>query len=138
MASSSKIKQPAFFGRFIEWLWAPQRISGNRLSQFFFQSLRYLIALIRDINNNLIRLHAVNFVYTILLSLVPLLALCFSILKGFNIHRNDDVINLLQQFLQPLGPKSIEITQKILEFVENISRRPSRFIRSFVPTLHSY
>lgn len=120
MASSTTTNHPLFIRRLINWLWSPQRISGNPVSRIFFQSLRYLIALFRDINNNLIRLHAVNFVYTILLSLVPLLALCFSILKGFNIHRNDDVINLLQQFLQPLGPKSIEITQKILEFVENI------------------
>ncbi len=120
MASSTRAKKPILLGRFIEWLWSPQRISGHRISALFFSVLRYLIALVRDISNNLIRLHAVNFVYTILLSLVPLLALCFSILKGFDIHRNDDVIDLLEQFLQPLGPKSTEISSKILEFVENI------------------
>jgi len=120
MASTKNKNSLPFLQRFISWLWSPARLSGHTLKRVFFQVLRYIIALCRDINNNLIRLHAVNFVYTIILSLVPLLALCFSILKGFNIHRDDDVIDLLHQFLQPLGPKSNEIVQKILEFVENM------------------
>lgn len=120
MTAIKNSKQPNLLRRWLNWLWSPERLSGNNIKRLCFTVIRYLVALIRDINNNLIRLHAVNFVYTLLLSIVPLLALFFSILKGFNIHRNNDVINLLQQFLQPLGPKSTEITAKILEFVENM------------------
>jgi len=118
--STSIVERIPLVKRVKNWLWEPERVQGSWPKRSFFTVLRYLSALLRDINSHLIRLHAVNFVYTILLSLVPVLALCFSVLKGLNIHRNEDVINLLQQFLQPLGPKSTEITQRILVFVENL------------------
>jgi membrane protein len=102
------------------WLWAPGKKEQNFLARALITVLRYLTALIRDIGKGQITLHAVSLVYTILLSLVPVLALCFSILKGLDVHRNQEVINLIEQFLQPLGPKSSEITQRMLEFVENI------------------
>jgi len=82
--------------------------------------LRYIYALLRDVFRGQITLHAVSLVYTILLSVVPVLALCFSILKGLGVHKNQEVINLLDQFLQPLGSKASEITENLLNFVENL------------------
>lgn len=101
-------------------LWAPSWQKTSLPIRILINFLRYLSALIRDISRGQITLHAVSLVYTILLSIVPVLALCFSILKGLGVHRNQDVINLIDQFLQPLGPKGSEVTQKLLGFVENM------------------
>ena len=101
-------------------LWSPSWQKTALPIRVIINFLRYVAALIRDISRGQITLHAVSLVYTILLSIVPVLALCFSILKGLGVHRNQDVINLIDQFLQPLGPKGSEVTQQLLGFVENM------------------
>jgi len=65
----------------------------------------------------MLTLQAMSLVYTTLLSIVPLLAVSFSVLKGFGVH--NQVEPLLLNFLQPLGEKGVEITQRIIGFVEN-------------------
>jgi membrane protein len=57
-------------------------------------------------------------VYTTLLSLVPLLAVGFSVLKGFGVH--NQIEPMLQSALMPLGEKGDEITTHIIGFVDNI------------------
>jgi len=56
---------------------------------------------------------------TTLLSIVPLLAISFSVLKAFGVH-NEFVEPFLLNFLAPLGPRGEEITVKIIGFVENM------------------
>ncbi len=63
-------------------------------------------------------LHAMGLAYTTLLSLVPLLAVSFSVLKAFGVH--NQIEPLLLRLLEPLGDKSVEITAQIVGFVENI------------------
>ena len=64
-------------------------------------------------------LYAKGLVYMSILSLVPLLAVMFSVLKGFGVH--NQLEPLLLQLLEPLGDKGIELTTTILSFVDNIS-----------------
>ena len=59
-----------------------------------------------------------SLVYTTLLSIVPLIALSFSVLKGLGYHRYLEP--LLYQFLEPLGDRATEITARVMEFVENV------------------
>ena len=59
-----------------------------------------------------------SLVYTTLLSLVPFLAVSFSILKGFGVHNK--VEPMLLNLLAPLGDQGIEISSKIIEFVNNV------------------
>jgi membrane protein len=59
-----------------------------------------------------------SLVYTTLLSIVPLLAVSFSVLKGFGVHNKLEV--LLYNLLAPLGPSGVEITGQIVSFVENV------------------
>jgi membrane protein len=54
-----------------------------------------------------------------MLSTVPLLALSFSVLKGFGYHRQ--LQPLLLNFLEPLGPRAEELTADIIGFVDNVS-----------------
>lgn len=82
------------------------------------RALRVGYAVIRDVSEGQLTLRAMSLVYTTLLSLVPLLAVSFSVLKAFGVH--NQVEPLLLNLLAPLGDKGLEITERIIEFVENI------------------
>lgn len=80
--------------------------------------LRIALAVSLDIFQGQLTLRAMSLVYTTLLSLVPLLAISFSILKGFGVHNR--IEPFLQGMLEPLGEKGVEITDRIIDFVNNI------------------
>ena len=80
--------------------------------------MRHTYAVLRDLSDGQLTLRAMSLVYTTLLSLVPLLAISFSILKGFGVH--NQVEPFLQSALEPLGERSEEITGAIVEFVDNM------------------
>lgn len=78
---------------------------------------RLLHALGRDLKSGQLTLHAMSLVYTTLLSLVPLLAVSFSVLKGFGVH--NQLQPMLLQALEPLGDKSHEIAAQLIQYVDN-------------------
>lgn len=80
--------------------------------------LQVVWAVIRDLTEGLITLRAMSLVYTTLLSLVPLLAISFSILKGFGVH--NQIEPFLHTALEPLGERKDEIVARIIDFVDNI------------------
>ncbi len=75
-------------------------------------------AVVRDLLEGQLSLRAMSLVYTTILSLVPLLAVSFSVLKGFGAHNR--IEPMLLDLLAPLGERGIEITNRIIEFVENV------------------
>ena len=79
--------------------------------------LRYPYAMIRDLLQGDLNLRAMGLVYTTLLSIVPLVAFGFAVLKGLGIHREFEP--LLYEFLRPIGAQSYELTSQIMQFVEN-------------------
>ena len=79
---------------------------------------RLLYALGRDLTQGYLSLQAMSLVYTTLLSLVPLLAVSFSVLKGFGAH--NELEPLLLQALAPLGERADDITRAIIGFVDNM------------------
>jgi membrane protein len=68
--------------------------------------------------DDLLSLWATSLTYTTLLSLVPFLAVAFSVLKAFGAQ--NFIEPMLAQMVQPLGPSSAEITERIIHFVNNI------------------
>ena len=80
--------------------------------------LRIFQAVIRDLSDGLPTLRAMSLVYTTLLSMVPLLAVVFSVLKGFGLH--NQIEPLLIQMLFPLGEQGAEIAKQVVLFVDNI------------------
>ena len=80
--------------------------------------LRYLFALIRDIVKGQLTLRSMSLVYTTLLSVVPLIAFSFSVLKGFGVH--NELRPLLFNVLEPLGEQGVKITQDVFELVDNV------------------
>jgi membrane protein len=97
-------------------LFNPQA-STPRLGLVALRLLRYPYAIANDIARGELTLRAMSLVYTTLLSIVPLLALVFSILKGLGYHRDFEPV--LFQFLEPMGDKGIELTAQIMRFVDN-------------------
>lgn len=93
----------------------------NRLT--FWQRLglqiaRTLYAVVRDLATGQLTLRAMSLVYTTLLSIVPLLALSFSVLKALGAHQ--DIEPLLLEALAPLGDERGELVNRIIDFVDNM------------------
>ncbi len=102
------------------WLWQAELDESSPILKKLWHGGRVLFAVIRDILDGQINLHAMSLVYTTLLSIVPFLALSFSVLKGFGVH--NQLQPALEQFLvAPLGPEKGHIAvENILNFVDNI------------------
>lgn len=99
-------------------LWNTDLKKLNKLQALSIRALRILYGAIQDLKSGLPSLRAMGLVYTTLLSLVPLLAVSFSVLKGFGAHNQLEPI--LLDALEPLGEKGIQIGQQIIAFVDNI------------------
>ncbi|HEY3487986.1 MAG TPA: YihY/virulence factor BrkB family protein [Gammaproteobacteria bacterium] len=103
-----------FKTRFLDFLEEPKSPLQHGLRYFY----RLLSRLTEDMVSGPIKLHAMSLVYTSLLSIVPLLALSFSLMRAFDVHMQMEPV--LLKFLEPLGEKGVEITQQIIGFVENV------------------
>ena len=83
-----------------------------------YRALQLFAAAGREYLSGRLGLHATSFVYTTLLSIVPLIAVSFSVLKAFGAHSLADP--LLRRFLAPLGDAGTVITARIIQFVGNL------------------
>src|SRR5512138_995534 len=108
-----------FAARLENWLFEPPDSLIGRPLWKVAQLLRYPYALIRDIARGQLTLRAMSLVYTTLLSIVPLLALSFSVLKGLGYH--EDLEPVLFSFLEPLGTdRAYELTARVMDLVNNV------------------
>lgn len=80
--------------------------------------LRFVYAILRDIVSGNLTLRAMGLVYVTILSIVPVIAISFSILKAFGFREQLEPI--LYKFVEPLGDKGVELTDQVLGFVENV------------------
>ena len=109
---------PRLLGNLERWLFEPpESIYGQPLWKLT-RILRYPYGLIRDILRGDLTLRAMSLVYTTLLSIVPLMAVSFSVLKGLGYHRELEPV--LYTFLEPLGERGFELTSQIMTFVERV------------------
>jgi membrane protein len=90
----------------------PWQSAGLRL-------VRTVLILLRDLAFGQLTLRAMSLVYTTLLSIVPLLALSFSVLKAFGVH--NQIQPLLVKLLAPLGDQGADVARRIGEFIENMN-----------------
>lgn len=104
--------------RLEHWLFEPPESIIGRPLWKLTRILRYPYALIRDISRGDLTLRAMSLVYTTLLSIVPIIALSFSVLKGLGYHR--ELEPLLYSFLEPLGDRAYELTAQVMSFVDNV------------------
>lgn len=105
--------------------WTDELIWGDLLKNYGLAGrivtgvLRNMYAVLRDIFSGQLTLRAMSLVYTTLLSVVPLLAFSFAVLKGLGVHK--DLQSRLYTVLEPLGAKGVEITDEVIVLVENVN-----------------
>lgn len=100
-------------------LWEIDIVSLGKFKAFVIKFLRLVNVVVHEFTEGHLTLRAMSLVYTTLLSIVPVLAISFSVLKAFGVH-NEIVKPFLLQFLEPLGSRGEEITHQITGFVENM------------------
>jgi membrane protein len=104
-----------------ELIWSEPLEKQNRIGRIVTSVMRYLYAVLRDVFSGQITMRAMSLVYTTLLSIVPLLAFSFSVLKGLGIH--EQIEDQMYLFLEPLGDRGVEITDKVMALVYNVNGR---------------
>jgi len=105
---------------FLDWCFFGP-VSGRRgLLPWLLRVLRYPYAVIRDLWRGAINLRAMGLVYTTLLSLIPLLAFSFAILKVFGARH--DLQPIVYEFFRPVGgPAAEELTSRVMQFADRVS-----------------
>ncbi len=101
-----------------QFIWQKELHDKPVFIRWLIYFLRMLYVMVRDIATGELNLRAMSLVYTTLLSLVPLLAVSFSVLKGFGVH--NQIEPYLLNLFQFLGEKGPEITSTIIGFVDNV------------------
>ena len=101
---------------FERWLFAPAigRGAGERVRRV----AQYPYALLRDLLGGQLNIHANGLVFATLLSLVPLIAFSFALLRGFDAQR--ELEPLVYEFFQPMGSAAGEVTQKVMNFADRV------------------
>jgi membrane protein len=100
-------------------IWSPPQPSDPSWKAATVQAVRFAIVLFRDVVEGKLTLWSMSLVYTTLLSMVPLLALSFSVLKAFGVH--NQIEPALQELLAPLGEQGREITSRLVEFIDHMN-----------------
>ncbi|MEM7009261.1 MAG: YihY/virulence factor BrkB family protein, partial [Thermodesulfobacteriota bacterium] len=101
-------------------IWHLDTSTLNRTRAALVYVVKLVYATIKGYTENELGLRSMGLVYSTLLSIVPLLAFSFSILKAFGVVENQ-VEPFLANFLEPLGDKGPEITSQIIGFIDNIN-----------------
>lgn len=107
-----------YYTRLFRELWEKDIKSRGPLERLWVTVGRILDSLIREFNRGQITLQVMGLAYTTLLSLVPLLAVSFSVLKAFGVY--NELEPIMAEFLAPLGEQGQEVQRRILDFVNNL------------------
>jgi membrane protein len=104
-----------------ELIWSESLEDQGRIGRVVATMMRYLYAVLRDIFSGQLTMRAMSLVYTTLLSVVPLLAFSFAVLKGLGIH--EKLEEQMYLFLEPLGDRGVQITDSVMALVHNVNGR---------------
>ncbi len=99
-------------------MWAMDLHELTGIRRFGVKLLRLVLVAAAEFHESFLSIRATSLVYTTLLSLVPFLAVTFSVLKAFGVHQQIEPV--LSQAFDPLGEKGAEITANIIQFVDNL------------------
>jgi len=108
------------FWSFLDRLFFGPASIGQTPTAVLTRILRYPYAVVRDLWGGAINLRAMGLVYTTLLSLVPLIAFAFAVLKGLGAH--GDLEPIIYEFFRPMGERGAsEITLRVMQFADRVS-----------------
>ncbi|OGB34330.1 MAG: ribonuclease BN [Burkholderiales bacterium RIFCSPLOWO2_12_FULL_61_40] len=108
-----------WLGRLDAHIWGAPNLSDAPWQTHGLRLVRTVLVLVRDLTQGQLTLRAMSLVYTTLLSIVPLFALSFSVLKAFGAY--NQIEPMLLTFLEPLGERGLEVAQRITQFIESIN-----------------
>jgi|KBSSwiStaDraftv2_1062776.scaffolds.fasta_scaffold299060_2 membrane protein len=106
------------------WNWIDRHLfgeysEGTSPGALALRLLRYPYAILRDLSRGHINLYAMGLVYATLLSVVPLIAFAFAVLKAFGAHR--DLEPLIYEFFKPVGTGAEGLTRQVMDFADKVS-----------------
>jgi membrane protein len=105
---------------FLDWCFFGPASNRAGIAALFIRGLRYPYAVVRDLWRGAINLRAMGLVYATLLSLIPLLAFSFAILKVFGARR--DLEPIVFEFFRPVGGQAAtELTSRVMQFADRVS-----------------
>jgi membrane protein len=112
---------------FLDWcFFGPASARPDTLG-LVLRILRYPYAVVRDLSRGDITLRAMGLVYTSLLSIIPLLAFAFAILKIFGARH--DLQPIVHEFFRPMGGiVADELSKRVVEFAHQVSTRVAGFV----------
>jgi len=119
MSLDKKTPIEQFKTKIFDLIWDPEISEVSRFKRLTRSLLEIVFRVIRDFIENLVNLEAMALAFKTLLSLAPLLAVIFSILKGFGVHNRMEPA--LAEALSPLGEKGKEVTAYLIGFVDKMS-----------------
>ena len=109
----------AFRSRVLDSLWQAEPADLTRVKRLIGSFIKIAFLVGRNFIENLVKLQAMALAFKTLLSIAPLLAVIFSILKGFGVHNRIEPV--LAEALAPLGDKGQEVTSHLIGFVDRMS-----------------
>ncbi|MGC2424326.1 MAG: YihY/virulence factor BrkB family protein [Nitrospirota bacterium] len=99
----------------LEEVWNLDESVLKRHEAYLVKAWKFSYSTLRKFTDVQLGLRATSLVYTTLLSIVPLLAVSFSVLAAFGVH--NQVAPMLSDFLKPLGPQGAVITQNMTQYI---------------------
>lgn len=102
----------------LDRVWDAESADLTRVVRFFHRAAKVLVMVARDFVEKLVNLQAMALAFKTLLSLAPLLAVIFAVLKSFGVHNRMEPA--LAEALAPLGEKGQEITAHLIGFVDHM------------------
>lgn len=117
--ASSKIFSKSGLRSLRNWLLTDYPSGLSVPLRYLHRGLRIIYAIGQDLKNGQLSMRAMSLVYTTVIAIVPLLALSFSVLKGFGMH--ESLKPILLDAMQDLGDKRFEIVDNVMTFINNVN-----------------
>lgn len=107
-----------FKDKVFDRVWDAEGADLTRVKRLLHSLIKIALMVARDFVEKLVKLQAMALAFKTLLSLAPLLAVVFAILKAFGVHNRMEPA--LAEALTPLGEKGQEITAHLIGFVDRM------------------
>ncbi len=102
----------------LDQVWEAEFSNLTRFKRLIHGLIKMVLMVARDFIEKLVKLQAMALAFKTLLSLAPLLAVVFAVLKSFGVHNRMEPA--LAEALAPLGEKGQEITVHLIGFVDQM------------------
>ncbi len=107
-------------------IWRQDFTRLSRARKFLYEQIIISYLVIRSYVEDRLPVRASALVYSTLLSIVPLLAVTFSLFKGFGFHLKLEP--KLQEWAAPLGDKALETIHQVIAELDNLSLNAFGFV----------